>query len=184
MEGKARFTGRDELLTHAVSNITVDGLALEFGVFSGHSINHIASALPDRTIYGFDSFQGLPESWTSTTATGHFAQDFLPPVRENVELIVGWFDRTLPGFLDTHPEKVAFLHVDCDLYLSTQTVLAQLRDRIVPGTITVFDEYFNYPGWKRHEFQAFQEFVKHRRIRYEYIGLVPSFEQVAVRILG
>ena len=23
----------------------------------------------------------------------------------------------------------------------------------------VFDEYFNYPGWRGHEFKAFQEFV-------------------------
>jgi predicted O-methyltransferase YrrM len=74
--------------------------------------------------------------------------------------------------------------VDCDLYSSTQTVFAHLHPKIAPGTIIVFDEYFNYPTWERHEFRAFQEYVRFRQVRYEYIGLVPSSQQVAVRILA
>jgi hypothetical protein len=184
MEGKPRFANRLELLKFAVSQMTVEGLILEFGVFSGNTINLIADQLPDKKIFGFDSFKGLPETWTPGTQAGHFARETLPAVRKNVDLVVGWFDRTLPTFLDAHPERVALLHIDCDLYSSTQTVLIQLSDRIVPGTIIVFDEYFNYvAGWRRHEFQAFQEFVKYRRLKYEYIGLVPNKQQVAVRIL-
>ena len=76
------------------------------------------------------------------------------------------------------------MHIDCDLYSSTQTILAQLRDRIVPGTILVFDEYFNYPGWEVHEHRAFAEFIQATGRRYEYVGLVPSHQQVAVRIVA
>ena len=40
-----------------------DGLFLEFGVYKGTSINFISSLIPDKKIYGFDSFGGLPEEW-------------------------------------------------------------------------------------------------------------------------
>jgi hypothetical protein len=182
MKGKPRFAGRQDLLVHSMNNITLDGLVLEFGVGAGHTINLIAGKLSDHVIYGFDSFKGLPERW-SHAGPGSFAQDSLPSVRENVELVVGMFDRTLPTFLDSHDGNVSFLHVDCDLYTSTQTVLQQLTRRVVAGTIIVFDEYFNYDEWKQHEFLAFQQFIKYNKIRYEYIGLVPRYEHVAVRVL-
>lgn len=40
-----------------------DGLYLEFGVFQGTTINYIAQQKENETIYGFDSFEGLPEDW-------------------------------------------------------------------------------------------------------------------------
>jgi hypothetical protein len=56
------FTNKFELLKHAVTEISVDGLIMEFGVYKGETINHIASLLPNKQIYGFDSFEGLPET--------------------------------------------------------------------------------------------------------------------------
>ena len=50
----------------------------------------------------------------------------------------------------------------------------------MPGTVIVFDEYLNYPGWQNHEFKAFQEFVKANNVRYTYLGY--ARQQVAVRI--
>jgi len=187
MLGKPRFTTRAKLLEFSVENIAVNGPALEFGVWNGFTINHIASLMPGSNVYGFDSFEGLPEAWFGKSGgVGQFSRKGEPPkVRDNVELVAGWFDRTLPAFLDTHHfDHIALLHIDCDIYSSTQTVFAHLHSRIVPGTIIVFDEYFNYQTWERHEFKAFQEFVGFRQIRYEYIGLVPTGEQVAVRILS
>ena len=66
---------------------------------------------------------------------------------DNVQLHRGLFDRTLPGWLHDNIGPVTFLHIDCDLYSSTQSIFKALADRIVPGTIIVFDEYFNYPNW-------------------------------------
>jgi hypothetical protein len=57
-----------------------------------------------------------------------------------------------------------------------------LRDRLQPGTLIVFDEYFNYPNWERHEFKAWQEFVARHKITYEYLAF--ARQQVAVRILS
>ena len=54
-----------DLLSYAFSLSQKDGLNLEFGVFSGRTINHLSSEYPDLKFYGFDSFEGLPESWRS-----------------------------------------------------------------------------------------------------------------------
>lgn len=171
------------LLREALALCTVPGLVMEFGVASARTTNAIADQVPGP-VYGFDGFAGLPEDWRPGFGRGAFARSALPEVRPNVQLVVGWFDRTLPGFLDAHPGPASFVHVDCDLYSSTQTILSQLRERIVPGTILVFDEYFNYPGWEMHEHRAFAEFVQATGRAYEYVGLVPSHQQVAVRILA
>ena len=80
-------------------------------------------------------------------------------------------------------QPVALLHVDCDLYSSTVTILDNLHKQIVPGTVIVFDEYINYPGWQLDEFKAWQEYVKKHNIRYEYIGRVSKHQKVAVRVV-
>jgi len=150
---------------------TVDGLWLEFGVFSGTTINAMSQFAPGL-VYGFDSFEGLPEDWREGKPKGRYSRDGeLPQVRENVRLVKGWFDETLPAFLSEHPGPVSLIHVDCDLYSSTRTVLNLLRDRMVPGTILVFDELFNYPGYERHEIKAFYEFLKEGPVRCEWVGV-------------
>ncbi|TXJ54800.1 hypothetical protein EPJ67_11080 [Brachyspira aalborgi] len=91
-----------------------------------------------------------------------------------------YFYETLPKFLEEYKEKAAFIHIDCDLYSSTKTIFDNIYDRIVPNTVIQFDEYYNYPGWRNHEFKAFQEFCKKYSVEYEYIGI--SLYQVAVVI--
>jgi hypothetical protein len=41
---------------------------------------------------------------------------------------------------------------------------------------------FNHPTWRQDEWLAFQEFVKDKGLKYEYIGYVPSHQQVAILI--
>ena len=77
---------------------------------------------------------------------------------------------------------MALLHVDSDLYSSAVTVLNTLNHQLVEGTVIVFDEYMNYPGWQLDEFKAWQEFVSKNNIKYEYIGYVSKHQKVAVRI--
>lgn len=149
----------------------IDGLFLEFGVYTGNTINLMFNILKDKIFYGFDSFEGLPENWNGTIRhKGSFdLQGNLPNVNDNVKLIKGWFDETLPKFLIEHKEPVSFIHVDSDLYSSAKTIFDNLKDRIVVGTIIVFDEYYNYNNWKNHEYKAFQEFVKENNIKYKYL---------------
>lgn len=172
------------LIEFALKQCAVEGLILEFGVFRGDSLAAIARQSA-QTVYGFDSFEGLPEDWTHTQRKGRFSLDGkLPDLKEsNAVLVPGWFDKTLPAFLDEHSGLARFIHVDSDLYSSAATVLTALSKRIVPGTVIVFDEYFNYPGWERHEYRAFQEFLRETGLHYEYIGIVSSGESVAVKIV-
>ena len=174
---------RYDLLGFALAAAPAEGLVLEFGVAKGASLRHLAGLTP-RQVHGFDSFQGLPEAWGGTAeAAGAFSTaGRLPKLPANARLHVGWFDATLPGFLAAHPGPVALLHIDCDIYASTVTVLRALADRIGPGTVIVFDEYFNYPGWRAHEWKAFQEFVAARGHAYCYLGYSAERGHVAVRI--
>ncbi|MGB9980283.1 TylF/MycF/NovP-related O-methyltransferase [Methanobacterium sp.] len=175
------FENKFSLLKYALDLIEKRGLILEFGVFEGTTINFISSNTK-QTVYGFDSFEGLPEDWREGFEKGTFKIG-IPEVNKNVKLIKGWFDDTLPQFIKECPENCYFIHIDCDLYSSTKTIFDNLHDKIKEGTIIVFDEFFNYPGWKEGEYKAFIEFVNSHNIKYEYIGYCRYDEQVALKIL-
>ena len=76
------------LLTRAMgeANLKNNNLIYEFDVFSGNTINHIAS-LTNHTVYGFDSFEGLPERWRDGFGKGCFYRTGLPKVLSNVLII-------------------------------------------------------------------------------------------------
>jgi hypothetical protein len=175
------FEKHPALVKYVVGEASLPGLYLEFGVGRGKSIRWIGSHA-DRTVHGFDSFEGIPEYWNGNPV-GAFAQSKLPSVPENVKFEIGLFDQTLPGFLSEHNDPVSLLHVDCDLYSSTVTILDALGPRLQPGAIVLFDEYYNFPRWQEHEFKAFQEYVSKSGIEYEYIGYSVTGQQAAVRIL-
>jgi hypothetical protein len=164
----------------------LNGLILEFGVAGGVSTRLIAAAAGPRRVHGFDSFEGLPGDWSGThEQRGRYTQNGrLPRVPANVTLHKGWFDQTLPGFLAANPGPASFVNVDCDVYASTRYVLEQLGDRLRPGTVILFDEYYNYPNWREHEFRAWQEFVATRGLAYRYVGFSTLRYHAAVQIVG
>lgn len=135
----------------------VEGDVLEFGVASGHSIRHLAKLFHDRKIYGFDSFQGIPEPWW-TRPKGAFAVTGPPQVdAPNVELVEGLFSETVPEFLARWRGVPGLVHVDCDLYSSTIESLGVVLGRCQTGTVILFDEYYNYPDFAQHEWRAWRE---------------------------
>lgn len=183
MPGARDFRGRGDLLSAALSMSPSEGLAMEFGVYQGASLRLIANHL-HQTVHGFDSFEGLPEDWTAMQRRGRFslggaAPDGLPG---NVELHKGWFSESLPAFLASHSGPVRFLHVDCDIYSSTLTVLDLLAERLVSGSIVVFDEYLNYPGWERHEHRALMEASTTHDFGFRYFGYASEWLSVGIRI--
>jgi len=159
------------------------GMVLEFGVRFGTSIRQIA-ALVNQEVHGFDSFEGLPEAWHHEPQGSYSTKGVLPTVPANVMLHAGWFEDTLPVFLKQRADPVRFVNIDCDIYSSTRTVLRLLAQRIVPGTVLVFDEYIGNEHWREDEFKAFQEAVVDNGWRYEYLCFGFFTKQVAIRILG
>ena len=176
------FQKRELLWDYVFGKSCRDGLILEFGVSEAKSINYF-SKLVDQTVYGFDSFEGLKEDWAgSGYLKGHFSRGGeLPLVSSNVQLVKGWFDETLPDFLLKEPGLVKIMHIDGDTYEAATAVLDIIEDRLISGSIIIFDEYFGYLGWKDGEYKAFQELVERKKLRYRYVGF--SENSVAVEIL-
>jgi len=148
-------------------------LWLEFGVASGKTINYI-SEFTNEKVYGFDSFEGLPEKWRDGYNKGAFNRNgILPKVNSNVELIKGWFNETLLNFIQTHDKKVSFIHIDADLYSSTKYILDVLKNYMDKDCIIIFDELVNYQGFDgdNGELRAFYEFIIENNVDYEWIGM-------------
>ena len=148
-----------------------DGMLLEFGVFAGRSMSYWSSNFKPRTVYGFDSFEGLPEKWVRTLQPtpgrpdthpkGHFRMAKLPELSRNVILVKGWFSETLPKWvLDHEPFVVDFIHIDSDLYSSAKTILHELSGHCIRGTLILFDELFGYDAWAIGEWKALNEWEK------------------------
>ena len=110
-------------------------------------------------MFGFDSFDGLPEKWSTSNKvsydTGYFSTDGICPstVSPLADIKVGLYKDTIPKFLEKNKKQCAFIHIDCDLYQSTKDILTLLKDYIVDGTIIMFDELIGYPNFKEHEFR-------------------------------
>lgn len=169
-----------------------DGWNLEFGVHTGSTINCLALHRKDLQFAGFDSFEGLPEDWdmgqkTVTTAAFDRGGE-MPEVAENVSLVKGFFDTSIPQWLKEQAEdgyerprsenqSISYLHIDSDIYSSAVTVFDELNDYIKPGTIIRFDEIccwryaFSeaspsdlsrvlYTTWADHEWKATKEWMQ------------------------
>jgi len=183
IDAGARLFGETfETLGFAIDHATVPGLTLEFGVSFGASLRFIARRVPGL-VHGFDSFEGLPENWGAEKAGQYSTAGVIPDMPENVRLHVGWFDNTLAPFAAKNLGPVRLANVDCDLYGSTRTIFENLGDRIVRGTVLVFDEYLAYAGWHEGEFKAFQEFVSERGLAYQYLAFSLFSKQAVVKIL-
>ena len=114
----------------------------------------------------------MPEDWTGSrySAVNFDRGGKKPKVAGNVTLIEGWFDATLPPFLAQNSGQIGLLHVDCDIYSSTKTVLDLCVPRLASGAVIVFDEFFNYKGYELHEYKAFFELVERFDLAYRFIG--------------
>jgi hypothetical protein len=164
------------------SGVIDGGVILEFGVWSGATINDLAKLTPSSRLFGFDSFEGLEEDWVGTgLKKGTFDKGGkMPNVAKNVTLIKGWFEDTLPKFMDAlGTEYISIVNFDADTYKPAVFVLKTIKPNLKVGTIVIFDEYFGYPNWRAHEFRAWQEFVHEHQISYKYI----AFTQMAVAVL-
>lgn len=183
MPAALQFVRKRDLLDHAITKIGPNGLIAEFGVWNGSSINQIARKVAPSVVYGFDSFEGLKEDWAGWDMTkGKFDRRGIPPkVEANVRTVIGWFDQSLPRFLNENGQAFSFIHIDCDTYEASRTIFGLINDRIRAGTVIVFDEYFGYRGWRLGEFKAWHEFVQSHGVEYEYLSF--SEQSASLRIV-
>ena len=175
-------------LTAALPLIKQGGLVCEFGVGSGRSLRMTQELLPlDVHIHGFDTFTGLPQAWGNEPKGAYSTGGTIPNVEGNVFFHQGLFSDTIGPFLEGEQAGkdsfAAYLNVDCDLYSSTLDILEGMAQRIVPGTILIFDEYICHPSWRQDEFRAWRECCKRFGWKYEYLAFSLNTKQAIVRVL-
>ncbi|MBC7168315.1 TylF/MycF/NovP-related O-methyltransferase [Phenylobacterium sp.] len=152
----------DVILRAAGELADVSGAFAECGVYQGGSLAALAEANPQRTVYGFDTFEGLPqEAWAAGEphGVGDFGDTNLDSVKaaighlSNVDLRPGIFPASAVGL---EAERFALLHLDFDFYESTRAALEWFLPRMSPGGVIVFDDvdWPHCPGVRR----AIEEF--------------------------
>lgn len=199
---KATKIGYKQAARHAlwskfVLNNTIDeGIILEFGVAKGLSITWFAENFPNTEVYGFDSFEGLPEEWNlgaTVLQKGHFSTWGKLPEHSfnNLHFVKGLFQETLVPFLNTNKEVIKVVHIDSDLYSSCKFILENIKERIVPGTILLFDELtypkVSHPQYhyiRQHEYKAFMEFCEaNPNFNFDVMGYTQG-PQVAIKVVS
>jgi O-methyltransferase len=176
---------RKSLYQHVAGLVTEPVSYLEFGVFRGASMGIWSGLLknPDSLLSGFDSFEGLPEVWRMAADEKTFdVKGLLPDIEDSrISFHKGWFEDTLPGFLESFSAKEQLiLHLDADLYSSTVYVMSKMEPYMLPGTILIFDELFD----REHELKALDEFLEKHPIKLECVGATQGLTQAAFRILS
>ncbi|SLN28289.1 class I SAM-dependent methyltransferase [Pseudooctadecabacter jejudonensis] len=183
---KRKEQGRVFAIKRATDNAVENGLYMELGVAEGAGCRTFGKHLAGHglSMTGFDSFEGLEEDWTGIQ-TGRGAGAFstggkLPDVPDNVTLVKGWVQDTLPGYLKANADRpVGFVHMDMDTYTPTLFALKALKKRLRKGSVILFDELYGYPGWRHHEYKALME--TYDPADYEYIGFAPESVSIQMR---
>lgn len=178
---------RSDFIKNTAKHMSLDGDIFEFGVFTGRSLKLLSDLFPERKIFGFDSFEGLPEAWPGSFSKshpkGHFNTNGLIPKinNPNITFVKGFFENTLADFMNIYTGSMALVHIDCDIYSSTKTILNNIKTKISSGTIIMFDELIGYDGFEINEMKAWLELVEETSIEYKY--LYSSKYQVSLLIL-
>lgn len=162
----------------------------EFGVFKGFSFWFAEQVSREYTgadffFYGFDSFEGLPESQVDSDLNwdeGNYAASFdfvMAKLKQHgtqfsrTKIYKGFFSKSL---FDNLRQSENFLPcsicvIDSDIYESCVEVLDFIKDYLVPGSILLFDDYNAFQGDDNHgERRALKEFEqKHPTFKKEKI---------------
>ena len=81
-----------------------------------------------------------------------------------LHFVVGDVAKTLT---ETVPDQIAVLRLDTDWYESSKIELEVLYDRVTPGGIVIFDDYYYWDGQRR----ATDEFFQTRNIAVNYVKI-------------
>jgi O-methyltransferase len=145
---------------------TVQGEVWEAGVYRGGSARFLATrsaeARPQRIVRLFDTFEGMPnpDPEHDTHQKGDFSDTSVDQVRQFVGFprLIRIHRGLVPEtFVGLENSRIAFAHIDLDLYHSVADALEFIYPRLSPGGVIVLDDYGfeTTPGAK----EAADEFV-------------------------
>ena len=162
----------------------VPGVMIECGVFKGASFARFAMFRDlfgnpfSKKMIGFDTFGKFPKTKLSTDKG--FRQRFIDAAGEQsiskqqmmdvlrhkgidkfVELVEGDITKTVPAYLDSHPElKISLLNLDTDIYEPAVTALEYLYPRLVRRGVLILDDYGTFSG----ETKAVDNYFKDKNV--------------------
>lgn len=143
------------------------GEAAEIGVWQGGSAMVILKHL-DCKLHLFDTFTGMPKSMI-TPIDVHPEKYFNDTSLNRVALAVGprchIHAGIFPGTASEVNVPLKFVHIDCDLYLSTKAALEWCWPLLVPGGVILDDDYDGVPGAKK----AVNEFLESHEVTCEKV---------------
>jgi hypothetical protein len=178
-----RFDGLSLSILEAKRRFPDRNVVTEFGVYKAGMINHQAKRFPELKFVGFDSFEGLRDSWSGMAPQRLYdLGGRLPRVRRNVTLVKGWFSDTGPRWKAENASAGVplLVHVDCDTYAATVDALELCASYVEHGFILHFDDYFGFPNWRAGGFKAMQEMSERLRARVTYLSY--GTKEVAVLV--
>lgn len=152
----------------------------EYGVWYGYSFRYLLNLFPYG--YGFDSFTGIPEDWVYEPRGTYSTQGYIPEF-DRSEMIVGYFNESLPIFFNQPRPIASIINFDADLYSSTYIALEHSIHIIDKDTILIFDEFIVTPDWENDEYKALQDFCDTYHKTYRVIAVSFYCKMVAVKIL-
>jgi O-methyltransferase len=195
MAGYARLINAYQVVRRA-EEARIVGAIVECGVFKGGAAGMMTmAASPQRAVWLFDSFEGLPEPTAedgekAVVYAGDRSGGALQPIdrcvgplesvedlffeklkidRRRVMIRKGWFQDTLP-IARNEIGPVAVLRLDGDWYDSTKVCLDNLYDLVSPGGYVIIDDYGYWEGCRR----AVDEFLAARRLRVDLVPIDDS----------
>ena len=171
-----------------------DSSVLEFGVFTGDSYVKLASFIhlnyPGTFLYGFDSWQGLPQETTGVWYPNRHEAGFFSANKNHVlsrlnlygldtfnnyKLIDGFFEESLTIELQSQIKNLIFINIDVDLYKSTVELLEFIYPLLRAGVILYFDDWkapdISYPGMWGEHLAWFAFIEKYPHIKYKTIKI-------------
>lgn len=143
-------------LLNQVILMKVPGEIVELGCYEGFTAILLQMILDqnqcNKQIHVYDSFQGLPkveaidgnfftEGMLATTED-QLRENFLKYEVKLPHIHAGFFKDTLLAAL---PEKIAFAHLDGDLYSSIKESLHAIYPRLSMNAVVVIDDYYDPP---------------------------------------
>lgn len=139
-----------ELIFKNLPASTVEGDAAELGVYRGATSHALCRAMPERTVFLFDTFSGIPAKGEHDTHDiGDFGDSSKAVVRrnlaecENAVLCPGLFPGSAGQIL--WPKKFAFIHFDFDQYEATLAGIKLFWPLVAAGGVMIFDDW----QWER-----------------------------------
>lgn len=144
------------LVDLVIKSKDIDGDIVECGSYKGGSGILMGLLLKEmdipKKIHLFDSFEGLPEPHIEKDGgykKGQFKSNFDElqnsiinlGLQDIVTLHKGWFNQTVPDFIQKHTESIALLHIDCDLYTSTLDSFCPLYNKVPSEGIVILDDF-------------------------------------------